>query len=446
MAYNLETALAIDQLLQQGIPLAVAFDQLGIPQDQRASYQLGEGTFVVPAVNEPFATNIPQPDPLAEAAAAFADEDAQAFAPNPVDDPGAAFADEDAQAFAFVPAPADDPLAEAAAAFADEDVQAFAPNPVDDPGAAFADEDAQAFGGQTAADIEDAEQGEAMRQSLRDQATAQQRAGQNYNGDWRVRISLAPQSNYLYNDSGNALLGPLRATQGVVFPYTPTIQTNYVAQYDTTDLTHSNYRGYFYKNSRVEQVSVNGTFTAQNTSEAQYLLAVIHFFRSVTKMFYGQDKERGTPPPMVYLHGFGEYQFANHPCLVSSFNYSLPNGVDYIRTQASNQNLQLDRQRAAASGSTFSQLFAGTGLDSISSRIGTLTNLLTGKPIDRGAAGSQGDLGLSVVNNTGLTTYVPTKMEIQITLLPLQTRKQVSQEFSLKAFANGSLLKGRGFW
>lgn len=285
-----------------------------------------------------------------------------------------------------------------------------------------------------------------MRQSLRDQATAQQRAGQNYNGDWRVRISLAPQSNYLYNDSGNALLGPLRATQGVVFPYTPTIQTNYVAQYDTTDLTHSNYRGYFYKNSRVEQVSVNGTFTAQNTSEAQYLLAVIHFFRSVTKMFYGQDKERGTPPPMVYLHGFGEYQFANHPCLVSSFNYSLPNGVDYIRTQATNQNLQLDRQRAAASGSTFSQLFAGTGLDSISSRIGTLTNLLTGKPIDRGAAGSRGDLGLSVVNNTGLTTYVPTKMEINITLLPLQTRKQQSQEFSLKAFANGSLLKGRGFW
>lgn len=320
----------------------------------------------------------------------------------------------------------------------------YGPGAQDDPYGGGEEETPDYF---TAADQEDADMGQAMREALQLQATSAQRAGQNTAYDWRVKITLAPQSNYLYNAESPGILGPLKASQGVVFPYTPTIQTNYVAQYDQTDLTHSNYRGYFYKNSRVEQVSVNGTFTAQNTTEAQYLLAVIHFFRSVTKMFYGQDKERGTPPPIVYLWGFGEYQFANHPCLVSSFNYSLPNGVDYIRTQASNQNLQLDRQRPTASGSTFGQLFAGTGLDSVTTRISTLTNLLTGNPIGRGAnASNSGDLGLSIVNNTSLTTYVPTKMEIQVTLLPLQTRKQVSQEFSLKAFANGSLLKGRGFW
>jgi hypothetical protein len=42
-------------------------------------------------------------------------------------------------------------------------------------------------------------------------------------------------------------------------------------------------------------------------------------------------------------------------------------------------------------------------------------------------------------------TYVPTKMEISITLLPMQSRTQVSQQFSVKGFANGDLLKG-GFW
>jgi hypothetical protein len=49
------------------------------------------------------------------------------------------------------------------------------------------------------------------------------------------------------------------------------------------------------------------------------------------------------------------------------------------------------------------------------------------------------------VENTAGATYVPTKMEIDITLIPVQTRAQVSQQFSLKGFAEGRLLKG-GFW
>jgi len=32
-----------------------------------------------------------------------------------------------------------------------------------------------------------------------------------------------------------------------------------------------------------------------------------------------------------------------------------------------------------------------------------------------------------------------------VQLLPIQTRSQQSQQFSVKAFANGNLLKG-GFW
>jgi hypothetical protein len=36
-------------------------------------------------------------------------------------------------------------------------------------------------------------------------------------------------------------------------------------------------------------------------------------------------------------------------------------------------------------------------------------------------------------------------MDIQLTLLAIQTRSQVSNQFSLKNFANGDLIKG-GFW
>ncbi len=47
--------------------------------------------------------------------------------------------------------------------------------------------------------------------------------------------------------------------------------------------------------------------------------------------------------------------------------------------------------------------------------------------------------------NNQEVTYVPTQMSINIQLLPVVTRKGVSQEFSLKSYANGNLLRG-GYW
>jgi hypothetical protein len=291
----------------------------------------------------------------------------------------------------------------------------------------------------TDADVEQANQEAAVRDRARQQATFQARYKQagNANADWRVRLSLAPNSQYLYNQIDSpGILAPLAATDGVIFPYTPNITTTYSAQYEQYDLVHSNYRGLFYKNSRVGDIQVRGTFTAQDTKEADYLLAVIHFFRSATKMFYGQDVERGVPPPVCLLNGFGQYQFSDHPVVISSFNYSLPNDVDYIRAGSPNnygQNL-LNRRAAVASNP------GGTSLAGL--------NRLTNALLKKGAPG-QGVPDPSAiqqnVSNTAGATYVPTKMEIDITLIPLQTRTQVSKQFSLKGFANGQLLKG-GFW
>jgi hypothetical protein len=42
-------------------------------------------------------------------------------------------------------------------------------------------------------------------------------------------------------------------------------------------------------------------------------------------------------------------------------------------------------------------------------------------------------------------TYVPTSVDLSLRLLPMQSRRQVSQQFSLKGFANGDLIKG-GYW
>ena len=190
----------------------------------------------------------------------------------------------------------------------------------------------------------EAAQQSATEQRLREQQAIQAQFQSPANGDWRVKLKLSQNATYLYKDgNANSILAPLAASDGVVFPYMPDIQTTYNANYDTTDLTHSNYRGQFYKSSYVGDINITGTFTAQNTQEANYLLAVIHFFRSATKMFYGEkDSFRGAPPPLVYLFGLGQYQFNAHPCVIRSFNYSLPDDVDYIRTKPNNYNVNLN--------------------------------------------------------------------------------------------------------
>ena len=272
--------------------------------------------------------------------------------------------------------------------------------------------------------------------ALRDQARQQQtiraqRQNQAQSTDWRVRLRLAPTSDYLYNapDCGPVLY-PLRDSDGVIFPYTPQIDTAYKANYDSYDLTHSNYRGYFYKGSHVDSINLRATFTAQDTTEANYLLAVIHFFRSVTKMFYGQDAQRGSPPPLTYLSGFGDYQFNEHPCVVSQFNYNLPADVNYIRAQSvlSNGNNLLNARKR--------QTVLGNPLSYALQRLATVGMTKGGLDVTFAPGGSLG------ADNS---TYVPTKMDIQLTLLPIQSRAQVSQQFSLRGFANGNLLKG-GFW
>jgi hypothetical protein len=277
--------------------------------------------------------------------------------------------------------------------------------------------------------------------NARNQSTLQTRVNQPAAADWRVRLKLAAGADYLYKARDAGILAPLASTDGVIFPYTPAIETSYKAKYSAYDLIHSNYRGYFYQNSSVDEISIKGTFTAQDTKEAAYLLAVIHFFRSVTKMFYGQDAQAGTPPPLCYLSGLGQYQFNNHPCLVSTFNYSLPTDVDYIRANGFNNiGLNLENRRNQSSGPGI-----GGTLGTVVSVVNRLTNsgLANGSMPNRPSPSA---VNQNVTNQNSVnSTYVPTKMDISITLLPIQTRNQVSKQFSLKDFANGNQLKG-GFW
>ena len=264
---------------------------------------------------------------------------------------------------------------------------------------------------------------------LQSKATKEDSASFQKAKDWRVRISLAPSAKYLYKGVSPAeagILEPLQATDGVIFPYTPNVSVSYAAGYDPTDIAHSNYKIFQYKGSSVDSISITGDFTAQDTSEANYMLAVIHFFRSVTKMFYGQDQnpKNGVPPPLVYLSGFGSFQFDNHPMAITNFTYSTPTDVDYIRAGS---------QTNMPGQSVATQTSVVNSTATAASAVRLLTSNLTAKAPNFQSQNT-------AINSNA--TYVPTKISITITALPVVTRNDISNNFSLKKYGTGELLQG----
>ena len=95
------------------------------------------------------------------------------------------------------------------------------------------------------------------------------------------RVKISDPSGRISQLGG--ALEPLRRTDyKVVFPYTPEISINHQSSYQDLNPTHSNYEYLFYQNSVVSEISISAVFTARNAEDAEYVLAVQHFFRSAT--------------------------------------------------------------------------------------------------------------------------------------------------------------------
>lgn len=163
-----------------------------------------------------------------------------------------------------------------------------------------------------------------------------------FGNDWRVKCELGANADYFYRQFGwmslidfADIMGPIRNSNGVIFPYNPSITVTHNARYSEQALTHSNYKSYFYEGSDVGSISVAGTFTAQNTEEAKYVMGAIQFFRACTKMFYGASNHAGNPPPVVHLSGYGANYLPRIACVVTSVSHTMPDNVDYISTNPS---------------------------------------------------------------------------------------------------------------
>jgi len=277
------------------------------------------------------------------------------------------------------------------------------------------------------------------RQTAAAQATAQDQANfDRKSKDWRVRLALAPGATYLYKapnntngQTGTDILYPLYESDGVIFPYTPQISVQYSANYNPQDITHSNYKIYQYQNSSVDSVNITGTFTCQDVFEAKYLLAVIHFFRSMTKMFYGQDDnpKNGTPPPLCYIYGLGGYQFDALPLAIAGFTYTLPTDVDYIPTTG--ESLAGTPQPTLPNNNTNGSANFLSG-----------AARLLGIGVGPGGTPRPPSYPSTPASINAETTWVPTKIELSITCTPVMSRNMVSNKFSLRDYASGKLLRG----
>ena len=159
--------------------------------------------------------------------------------------------------------------------------------------------------------------------------------------DWRARIRPKRGGEDIaygiVDAQGNpkpSILSPLKERGGIVYPYTPNIFLQATVNYDEHSQHGSNYPFYTYIDSKPATLPVQGQFTANTLEEAQYMLAIFHFLRSVTKGFYGDSAVDqgfyGTPPPVLMFEYLGHYGFNKVPVIIRSFNFQLPDGVDYV--------------------------------------------------------------------------------------------------------------------
>lgn len=150
--------------------------------------------------------------------------------------------------------------------------------------------------------------------------------------DWRTRLTVSPTVSSLLLQGD--VLSPLAATGGIIFPYTPSIVLQQSAAYSGSSLAHSNYSHPSFEMHMVGEISISGQFSANSNADADYLRATMHFLRTVTKMFFGQDTTpiAGTPPPILRLNSHGDYILKNIPVVITAFTIDFASTVDYIRT------------------------------------------------------------------------------------------------------------------
>ena len=246
--------------------------------------------------------------------------------------------------------------------------------------------------------------------------------------DWRVRLSIANWSSF----KTSPVLAPLVQAGGLIFPYTPQIGIQSSAKYAAMSTTHTNYNFQAYQNSDPGSIHIEAPMYVEDATQALYWIAMVHYLRSMTKMFTGSDAKAGNPPPVVYLNGYGNYVFKNIPVVITRMSVSLDAASDYISCNVAGSmasEIASISDQVGGLADTLGGAFGG-----LSSFTGAVSNIAGGVGQVAGALGTFG-LGGSISG----TAHVPTKSSFSIDLQPVYSRDSV-RKFSLDRFVTGGYM------
>lgn len=205
--------------------------------------------------------------------------------------------------------------------------------------------------------------------------------------DTKVRL-FAPRGRenaiYGHPDKFNNILTILHSTQGIVFPYTPTITETQNVEYAQTSLVSSNQDYYAYKTTGSTKITVAGDFVLENQYDAEYMLAVVHFFRVMAKSHFGKrdTTKAGLPPPILNFSGYGKYMYDHLPVIITSRTLPFDGDIDWI----------------------------------------------------------------DVVDGQGYVTKVPKKFNLSLELTVQNTPRKLREEFNLDEFRTGQLMRQSKGW
>lgn len=252
--------------------------------------------------------------------------------------------------------------------------------------------------------------------------------------DWRARLTLPTWPSF----RGSPVLKPLHDVGGMIFPYTPTIQLSSTASYSKITPVHSNYQFNAYQHSDPGQIVITAPMNVEDPTQALYWIAALHYFRSMTKMFSGNDPKAGNPPPIVQFNAYGSYVFNNVPVAVQSFSTTLMPDCDYIEVSTRTSIAGAVNAISGGIGAAAGAVGSAFGLQKVTDTITDITDGVSKVATLANSMGIGGKMG-------GGIAHVPTKSQFSITLIPMYSRTSV-RKFSLDNFvAGGYLHSGVGY-
>jgi hypothetical protein len=249
--------------------------------------------------------------------------------------------------------------------------------------------------------------------------------------DWRVRLSMANWSAF----RSSPVLKPLIEAGGLIFPYTPTISINNSAKYSAVNVTHSNFPFQAFQYSDPGSIQIQAPMYVEDPSQGLYWVAALHYLRSLTKMFSGNDPKAGNPPPVVFLNGYGNYVFKNIPVVVSKISVQLDKDCDYLGVDVVGSAagaLEGLTEGVSSLSDSVSNLFPGSAASSIAESVSDVAGTVGGFAALAGTFGLGGEI-------SGGVTHVPTKSTFTVDLIPVYSRDSV-RKFSLDRFVGGGYL------